>query len=74
MRAVQSPATLCTRCVRALPSPKTSCGGDYFKHAQRQRRCLAFAQRAKRCGALWGLLERRGRVVGVPRAPYEDIV
>jgi len=46
VRAGQSPSTLCTRCVRGVPSPRTPCGGDYFKHAQRQPRGLALAQRA----------------------------
>jgi len=65
-RAVQSPATLWKRREDAVQSPRTPCGGVYFEHAQNKRRGLAFAQRA--VGTLWGLLERRGRFVGAPRA------
>ena len=56
------PKTLWKRCGDAVQLPITSCGGIYFKHAQRQRRGLAFAQHA--LVTLWGLLDRRGRVVG----------
>jgi len=38
VRAVQSPATLWTRCMRAVPPPRTPRGGDYFEHAQKQGR------------------------------------
>jgi len=41
--------------MRAVPSPRTPCGGDYFEHAQRQRRDLEFAQRVRQraVGTLW---------------------
>jgi len=44
-----------TRCMRAVPSHKTTCGGGYFEHAQRQRRGFAFALRARlrAVGTLW---------------------
>jgi len=55
VRAVQSPATLCTRFVRAVPSHRMAYGGVYFELAQGQRRGLAFAQRARQpvVGMLW---------------------
>jgi len=70
MRVVQSPATLCTLCLRAVPSPRTQCNGDYF---ERQRRGLAFEQRDRQ-GAVRTLLQRYGvfkRAVGAPRARCE---
>ena len=59
VRAVQSAAMLCTRCVRAVQSPRTPCGGVCFEHAQNTRHGFAFVQRVrrrlwKRCGAAFG--------------------
>jgi len=64
VRAVQTPATLCKRCGNVTQS-RTLCGGVYFEHAQNKRRGLAFPQRVRQhaVATLWGLLERRGRVV-----------
>jgi len=60
VRAVQTPATLCKRCAIS----------------QIKRRGLAFPQRVIQCAlaTLWGLLERRGRVVSAPRARCKDAV
>jgi len=57
------------RCVNAVQSPRTPCGGVYFERAQNKRRGLAIAQRIRQHGVatLWGLLERLWRVVGAPR-------
>jgi len=76
VRAVQTPATLCKRCGNAEQSPRTPCGGVYFEHAQNKRRGLAFPQRVRQhaVATLWGLLERRGRVVSAPRARFKDAV
>jgi len=76
VRAVQTPATLCKRCRNAVKSPRTPCGGVYFEHAQNKRRGLLFPQlvRQHAVTTLWGLLERRGRVVGAPRARCKDAV
>jgi len=55
--------------VRAVPSPRTPFGGDLFEHAQRQRRSLTFAQRARR--------GRCDNAVGPSRAPWvrcKDVV
>jgi len=73
---VQTPATLCKRCGNAVPSPRTPCGGVYFEHAQNKRRGLAFLQRVRQhaMATLWGLLERRGRVMSAPRASCKDAV
>jgi len=59
-----------------VQSPRTPCGGVYFGHAQNKRRSLAFAQRVRQnaVATLWGLLERRGRVVSAPRARCKDAV
>jgi len=70
---------LCKRQQRygnAVPSARTPCGGVYFEHAQNKRHCLVFAQRVKQhdVATLWGLLERRGRVVGAPRERCKDAV
>jgi len=70
---------LCKRQQRfgnALQSPRTSCGGIYFEHAQNKRRGLAFPRRVRQhaVATLWGLLERRGRVVSAPRSRCEDFV
>jgi len=64
------------RCANAVQSPRTPCGGVYFEHAQNKRRGLAFPQRVRQpaVATLWGLLERRGRVVSAPRARYKDAV
>jgi len=64
--------TLWTRC----QSPRTPCGGVYFEHAQNKRRGLAFQQRVTQhaVATLWDLQERRGRVVGAPRARCKDAV
>jgi len=55
VRAVQSPATLWKCREDAVLSPRTPCGGVYFKHAQNKRRGLAFAQRVRQraVGTLW---------------------
>jgi len=73
---VQTPATLCKRCGNAVQSPRTPCGGVYFEHAQNKRRDLAFPQRVRQhaIATLWGLLERRGRVVSAPCARCKDAV
>jgi len=74
MRAVQSQVTLCALCVRAVPSPRTPCGGYYFEHAQRQSCGLAFAQRARQ-GSVRTLWQRCGvfySAVSAPRARCED--
>jgi len=59
-----------------VQSPRTPCGGVYFEHAQNKRRGLAFSQRVRQhaVATLWGLLERRGRVVGAPRGRCKDAV
>jgi len=59
-----------------VQSPRTPCGGVYFEHAQNQRRGLAFPQHVRQhaMATLWGLLERRGRVVSAPRARCKDAV
>jgi len=65
---------LCKRQQRhgnAVQSPRTACGGVYFEHAQNKRRGLAFAHSV---ATMWGLLERRGRVVGAPRERCTDAV
>jgi len=69
VRAVQTPATPWKRCGNAVQSSRTPCGGVYFEHAQNKRRGLAFAQRVRQhaVATLWGLQERRRRVVGAPR-------
>ena len=74
--AVQTPATLWKRDRNAVQSPRTPCRGVYFKHARNKRRGLAFAQRVRQHAVetLWGLQERRGRVVGAPRARCKDAV
>jgi len=76
VRAVQTPATLCKRCGNDVQSPRTPCGGVYFEHAQNKRRGFAFRQRVRQhaVATLWGLLERRGRVVSAPRACCKDAV
>jgi len=78
MRAVETPATLCKRCGNAVQSPRTPCGGVYFEHAQNKRRGLAFPHvfrvRQNAVATLWGLLERRGRVMSAPRARCKDAV
>ena len=66
---MQSPAT---RCVCAVPLPRTPCSGDYFEHAQRQVDNAATWRLHSAVGTLWVLLERRGHVVGAPRALCED--
>jgi len=73
---VQMPATPWKRCRNAVQSPRMPCGGVYFEHAQNKRRGLAFAQRVRQHAVetLWGLLERRGRVVGAPRERCKDAV
>jgi len=50
----------------AVQSPSTSCGGVYFEHAQNVRQHAV--------ATLWGLLERRGRVVSAPPARCNDAV
>ena len=62
--------------MRAVQSPIKPCGGICFEHAQNQCRGLAFAQRVRQraVGTLWGLLERRGHVVGAPRTRCKDAV
>jgi len=52
------------------------CGGVYFEHAQNKRRGLAFAQRFRQhaVATLWGLLERCGCVVAMPRESCKDAV
>jgi len=75
MRAMQSPAMLCVRCVRAVQSPRTPCGSVCFEHVQINAaawRLHSILQRA--LGTLWGLLERRWCVVGVPGARCKDAV
>jgi len=74
VRAVQTPATLCNRCGNAVQSPRMPCGGVYFEHAQNNRRGLAFPRRVRQqaVAMLWGLLERRGRVVSAPRGCCKD--
>jgi len=59
-----------------VQSHRTPCGGVYFEHAQNKRRGLAFAQpvRQHAVKTLWGLLERRERVVGAPRERCNDAV
>jgi len=76
VRAVQTPTTLSKRCANAVQSPRTPCGGVYFGHAQNKRRGLALPQlvRQHAVATLWGLLERRGRVVIAPRARCKDAV
>jgi len=76
VRAVQTPATLCKRYGNAVQSPRTPCGGVYFEHAKNKRRGLVFPQRVRQHAeaTLWGLLERRGRVVSAPRARCKDAV
>ena len=40
----------CANASNAVQSPRTPCGGVYFKHAQNKRRGLAFPQRVRqRC-------------------------
>jgi len=53
----------------AMQSPRTPCIGVYFEHAQNKRRGLAFPQRVRQhaVATLWGLLERRERVVSATR-------
>jgi len=60
VRAVQTPATLCKRCA----------------HAQNKRRGMVFPQRVRQhaVATLWGLLERRGRVVRTPFARCKNAV
>jgi len=76
VRAVQTPATLWKRCGNAVQSPRTPCGGVCFEHAQNKRRGLAFPQRVRQhaVATLWGLLERRGRVMSAPLARCKDAV
>jgi len=64
------------RRANAVQSPRTPCGGVYFKHAQNKRRGLAFPQRVRQhaVATLWGLLERLGGVVSAPRARCKDAV
>jgi len=59
-----------------VQSPRTPCSGVYFEHVQNKRRGLAFPQRVRQHAVttLWGLLERRGRVVSAPRARCKDAV
>jgi len=59
-----------------VQSPRTPYGGVYFEHAENQRRGLAFPQRVRQhaVATLWGLLERRGRVVSVPPARCNNAV
>ena len=59
-----------------MHSPRTTCGGVYFEHAQNKRRGLAFPQRVRQhaVATLWGLLGRRGCVVSAPRARCKDAV
>jgi len=51
-----------------------------FEHAQNKRHGLAFtrackkARRGNAVATLWDLLERRGRIVGAPRARCKDAV
>ena len=47
-------AMLWKRCEDTLQSPRTSCSGVYFKHAQNKRRGLAFAKRIRQ-RAVWML-------------------
>jgi len=70
---VQTPATLWKR---YMQSHRTPCNGVYLEHAQNKRRGLAFEQRVRQhaMATLWGLLERRGRVVGAPRERFKDAV
>jgi len=74
--AVETPATLCKRCGNAVQSPRTPCSGVYFVHAKNKRRGLAFPQRVRQnaVATLWGLLERRGRVVSAPRSRCKHAV
>jgi len=70
---------LCKRQQRranAVQSPRTPCGGVYFELDQNKRRGLAFPQRVRQhvVATLWGLLERRGRVVSAPRTRCKDAV
>jgi len=77
VRAVETPATLCKRCGNAVQSPRTPCGGVYIEHALKNKRSgLAFPQRVIQhaVATLWGLLERRGRVMSAPRARCKDAV
>jgi len=76
VRAVQTPVTPWKRCENAVQSPRNSCEGVYFEQAQNKRRGLAFAQRVRQhvVATLWGLLERRGRVVGAPPERCKDAV
>jgi len=64
------------RCRNAVQSPRKPCGSVYFEHAQNKRRGLVFPQcvRPQAVATLWGFLERRGRVVGAPRARCKDAV
>jgi len=47
-----------------------------FEHAQNKRRGLAIAHRVRQhaLATLWGLQERRGRVVGAPRERCKEAV
>jgi len=56
--------------VHAVKSPAKPCGGVCFEHVQNKSRGLTFAQRVRQraVATLWGLLLRRGRVVGAPPA------
>jgi len=58
-----------------VQAPRTPRGGVYFEH-QNKRRGLKFSQRVRQhiVATLLGLLERRGRVVGAPRARCKDAV
>jgi len=64
------------RCGNDVQSPRTPCGGVYFEHAQNKRRGLAFPPRVRQhaLATLWGLQERRERVVGAPPARCNDAV
>jgi len=60
-----------------VQSHRTPCGGVCFiEHAKNKRRGLAFPQRVRQnaVATMWGLLERRGRVVSAPRARCKDAV
>ena len=73
---MQTLTTLCKRCGNAVQSPRTPCGGVYFEHAQNKRHGLAFPQRVGQhsVATLWGLLERRRRVVSAPHTRCKDAV
>jgi len=60
----------CANASNAVQSPRKPCSGVYFEHAQNKRRGLAFPQRVRQhaVATLWGILERRGRVVSAPPA------